>query len=100
MPRPKRKPMPHDNNDQIAATLAELAEFADRTYWSRSSKGNLTRKWEALSLTIFKHRDGHFNWCIYEEEYGPRYSTSRYEDEVEAMDSLGYELISQFVRTN
>src|SRR4051812_13060872 len=74
--------------EHVEAVLAARAEFA--AGFRRSRKGNLTREWEGLRLTIFRRKgDGCFGWSVADEE-GPRFSPGGYETEEEALLALGF----------
>lgn len=72
----------------IEAALAACAEFESPSAWGRSTKGNLCRQWDGVTLTIFKRDDECFGWCIADGEE-TRYSSGKFDSEEEAMGSLG-----------
>ena len=68
-----------------------LAAFEEPTAWKRSKKGNLWRKWDDVTLTIFKRPGKCFGWCIVDGD-DQQYSPDKFESEEDAMSALGYEL--------
>jgi hypothetical protein len=54
----------------------------------RSKRGNLWRKWEGLSVTVFRRPGGGwYGWSIANED-GPRFSPGGYPDEERALEAL------------
>ena len=70
----------------MEAALAAVSEFEDLANWQRSRKGNLWRKWEGLTVTVF-YRLRRYHWSIADEE-GPRFSQGSYSGEAEAITAL------------
>ena len=91
MPRPRYQTRTEQKKEVIDATLASLAEFTNLSYWSKSSRGNLT-PWEGLRVTIFNRKDS-YNWCYVEDGFGPTFSSETVLDEEEAIHDLGCTLI-------
>lgn len=71
----------------VAAALATWREFEDMAAWQRSAKGNLWRRWDEVTVTIF-YRDRRYRWSIADGEE-VQYSRATYGDEEEAMTALG-----------
>jgi hypothetical protein len=76
-PRPQPTPEP---------VISEGDLFRDASGWSRSRKGNLWRKWDGMTVSIFPRRGG-FAWSITEDD-SPQYSPSQHETEEDALDDL------------
>lgn len=67
----------------------EIPDALRRTRWSRSPRGNLTRRLrDGRQVTIFQRETtGRYGWCI-NERCGPRWSPKNYGTESEAMEAL------------
>lgn len=77
------------NRDDLEAGPNAWDEFESPTKWHRSSRGNLCRQWDGLTLTVFS-RGGGFGWSYKDEDEGElRYSKTMYECEEDAMMALG-----------
>jgi hypothetical protein len=74
--------------DETQALLARYEEFAEG--FTRSARGNLTRRCDGLTLTVFA-RNGEYAWAI-ADGHEVRYSPVRYEEEGDALVSLWDEL--------
>lgn len=59
--------------------------------FTRTKNGNLFRRIGVQMLTVFENRRG-FAWCISTAEDGPEFSTTPYESESEALESLYWRL--------
>jgi hypothetical protein len=82
-------PKPPEHHDYVEVDpLVVRAEFEEPDAWRRSNKGNLWRVWNELTVTIFRHRDGGFAWCIVDAEGEKRFSKKSFEDEEWAMGAL------------
>ena len=66
---------------------AALDYFANSPAWRRSAKGNLWRRWEGKSVTVFRRADGSYGWCFAGCRFN-RYSEYPYETEEEAIEFL------------
>ena len=73
---------------EVEAALAQLAEFENLTAWRRSARGNLWRKWNDMTVTIF-YRGRRYHWSIAAgQDVEVSYSPGSYGDEEEAMSAL------------
>jgi hypothetical protein len=84
--------MPRVGEKTYRERQAELAQeeinaFMEPTAWKRSSKKNLWRAWDGVTVTIFQ-RKGIYQWCIAGAEE-PQYSSEGYEAEDDAMIAAG-----------
>lgn len=78
--------MESDGADERAGRDARaLREFCELRHWRRSMRGNLTRVFDGLTLTVFKRR-GEWHWCVAGEE--TTFSPYGYECEYDAMYAL------------
>jgi hypothetical protein len=75
----------------IEDQLAAWAEFEEPDAWRRSKKGNVWREWDEKTVTIFRHRNGGFAWCINDGDES-HFSQGSYEDEEQARTALGESL--------
>lgn len=82
------KPPPRPLDPMIAARLAAREAFEHG--FRRSDRGNLTRTWDSLRLTIF-HRDFAYRWCI-SDGTETRFSPECYDDESVAIGALWEEV--------
>ena len=72
----------------IASVLAASAEF--KAAFKRSHRGNLWRRYEGRTLTVFKREgDGRYAWSIADEN-GPRFSRESFETEEDALGNLAF----------
>lgn len=61
--------------------------------WKRSAKGNLYRRWGALTLTVFARGSGRYGYCIsFRGSAAPRFSPTSFATEEEAVDAVRIEL--------
>src|SRR4051794_24966080 len=77
-----------DRDREVEAILAAREEF--EAGFTRSKKGNLTRRWEGLQVTVFQ-RGERFSWSI-AGDGETRFSPNRHEDEWDALSALAGEL--------
>jgi hypothetical protein len=57
------------------------------TGFMRSKKGNLWRRWQGTSLTVFARKDGKWSWVIVDES-GPKFSRHAYAEKDDALAAL------------
>jgi hypothetical protein len=55
----------------------------------RSRRGNIWRKYDESTVTVFKRDDERFGWCISRSEDDVEFSPDDYASEEEAVDSVG-----------
>ena len=68
-------------------------ELTDPSAWKRSRKGNLWRKWEEMTLSVFYRQDrDSYAWSI-ARGGDLQFSQPDFESEEEAMDALCQELL-------
>lgn len=65
--------------------MMEIIRF--KREFNRSRKGNLTRHFEGLSVTVFRRDTGRFDYSV-SDGYGTRFSDFGYESESEALHAL------------
>jgi hypothetical protein len=71
----------------------ELARLEFKHSFRRSSRGNLWRKEDDLTVSVFSRTEGGYKFCIAAgEEWRPSYSKNIYETEDEALEALFTEL--------
>ena len=68
-----------------------LAEFLDESEWQESRKGNLWRKWQGITITIFEREDA-YHWCISRAKDDVVFSQEGFADTVEAQAAAFGEL--------
>lgn len=76
------------NEQQEDALLREWTEF-DRGF-RRSSKCNLWREYQGLTLSVFRRTNGRYAWCIAEQGDERKYSPTSFDSEEDALYDLGY----------
>lgn len=82
MPRSVLKP---DHDREIEAIIAARERFA--AGFRRSRRGNLWRRLDDLTLTVFRQED-RFKWSISYGDGSARFSDERFDTEEYALSSL------------
>jgi hypothetical protein len=83
-------PIPRrDDRDLLAEAESFWDDFASG--FRKSAKGNLWRKWNGETLTIFRKPNG-FGWCIAGPEGKTRFSKQRFDRQDAAMRDLWSEV--------
>jgi hypothetical protein len=72
---------------QVKEALSLWAQFEDVAAWRRSAKGNLWRRWDECTVSVF-YRDRRYHWSIADGE-DVTFSHATYGDEEEALTALG-----------
>jgi len=70
----------------VEQALEILNEFKDCAAWQRSKKGNLWRKWDNLTLTVFR-RGSCYAWSMADGDE-VTYSPRSYPNAEQALDGL------------
>ena len=86
--------IPTERDREVRAALAAVEEFEDPAAWHRSRSGNLTRRWDDKTVTIFR-RHGQYRWSISDEEQ-TRFSRQGYEAEEDALIGLREEVLWEY----
>lgn len=71
-------------SDQLADAIGRRREFIDG--FRRNHRGNLSRRWNGMILTVFKQPEGTYSWCMAkggDTVFGPCFFT-----ETQALSSL------------
>jgi hypothetical protein len=69
----------------FAEQMARGREFVQG--FQKSRRGNLWRRWNGVTLTVYQQGSGYYGFCIASEE-GPQFSARSYETEAECLDAL------------
>ena len=86
MPLLPRKPTAEERLD--ALTTARFNEVNDRGRWTRSYRGNLVRKYDGYTLTIFWVAGGGYKWVRSIPGGEGTFSQERFDSEEEAIESI------------
>lgn len=71
---------------------ARVRQIINPGLWRRSGKGNLWRKRNDLTLSVFGYRDA-YKWCVSSGEEDQTFSPHLYDSEEDALEALGWYLV-------